>query len=139
MSVEKARFRLILAIEAIHDKNPEHCKDAESHELLTVALTGVNALIAEVRSEQVAHVANCRCCLAAVFAKCAPITCVHCSADQPRHPTYDSRCKPLDLHDAEVRLEVLQESEGRSAYETAHALESAIKRARAAVDKLKGK
>lgn len=49
LDIEKARFGLVLAIEAIHDKNPEHCKDAESHELFTVALTKVNALIAAVR------------------------------------------------------------------------------------------
>ena len=69
----------------------------------------VDALIAEVRSEQVAHVANCRCY----------------GLWNEKSAKPDPRCKPLDLHDAEVRLvtigclvEELEQTEGiRKLYE----------------------
>ena len=99
--------------------------------------------LAEVRSEQVAHVANCHCCLVyKPLMRPMGEGCVFCGRDKSEHPYTDLCCKPLDLHDAEVRLEALEfafsDCEG-GPRDSFRRLEFQMKQARAAVDKLKGR
>lgn len=103
-----------------------------------------DALYAAIRSEQVAHVARCECCHS-YQNKGGPLDegCVHCDAGEHRHPYTDPRCKPLDLHDAEVRLEEAEclHTAGCTCFadEVDPACQATWDEARAAVAKLKGR
>ncbi len=127
MSVEKAKQQVISCETGLFQSGNVDCPhDPEC----------LDALIAEVRSEQVAHVANCLC---------HPVShgvdgnVGNCDSE---HPYADPRCKPLDLHDAEVRLEALEltkSTDRELSGNYANRMTSLRQEARAAVNKLKGR